>query len=135
MSKVGRKANVVPSVQWLLHIPVTLAARVDLLLKDPVRDKVKYGARGELLTQLLEKWVKGQITDVIQPEWKNNNSEARTVYMVEDAENSPGKVLGIFASELLANTFALDYHSGSLVTACVVQYGQQNEHGTVKLPK
>lgn len=60
MSKVGRKANVVPSVQWLLYVPVTLAARVDLILKDPVRDKVKYGARGELLVQLLERWIKEQ---------------------------------------------------------------------------
>lgn len=64
MSKVGRKANVVPSVQWLLHVPVTIAAKVDLILKDPVRDKVKYGARGELLVMLLERWLTEQLQSV-----------------------------------------------------------------------
>lgn len=126
MSKVGRKPNVVPSTQWLLHIPVTLAAKVDLLLKDPVRDKVKYGSRGALLAGLLEQWITGQIKGLVQPEWKNNSTEAKVVYLVENAEDSPGRILGIFATELDATTFGLDQAEGTSISKHIVQYGHQN---------
>jgi hypothetical protein len=57
MAKTGRKANAVPSVEWKLYLPEDLAAEVSLLLEDPLREKMRYGARGELMESLLRKWV------------------------------------------------------------------------------
>lgn len=78
MAKPGRKPLAIPTVEWKHWIPVDLAAEVELLLKDPVRDKVKYGARGELLTQLLRKWVDEQrqmveVASTLEPDDHTND--------------------------------------------------------------
>ena len=62
MAQVGRKPNAVPTIEWKFHIPVDLAAQVELLLKDPVRDKVKYGERSKLLETLLRQWIESKRT-------------------------------------------------------------------------
>lgn len=41
----------------LVSLPVTLSADVDLALFDPVRGKIKYGARSRLVAGLLTKWL------------------------------------------------------------------------------
>ena len=57
MSKGGRPTNAVPTVKWDLYIRSDLAAQVELLLLDPMREKVRYGARGKLMEQLLNEWL------------------------------------------------------------------------------
>ena len=41
----------------LISLPVEVAADVDLALFDPVRGKIKYGARSRLIAGLLRKWL------------------------------------------------------------------------------
>lgn len=53
----GRKPDTVASVEWKLHIRVDIAAQVELLLKDPMRNKVKYGARSQLTEMLYQQWI------------------------------------------------------------------------------
>lgn len=45
-------------VAWKLHVPATLAGQVEFLLHDGIFNKPKYGARGELITALLDWWTK-----------------------------------------------------------------------------
>ena len=49
MSRIGRPPKSIPTVDWKLHMPVDLAAEVDLLCTDPVTGKLRYGARTELV--------------------------------------------------------------------------------------
>ena len=56
----GRKPYSEPRVQWKFYLPETLAAEVELLLLDPMREKVRYGARNELMEKLLRDWLNGQ---------------------------------------------------------------------------
>ena len=59
-SKGGRPANAVPTVKWDVYLRSDLAAQIELLLLDPMREKVKYGARGKLIEQLLSEWLEKQ---------------------------------------------------------------------------
>lgn len=45
-----------------VSIPMDLSARIDTLLWDPVLHKPRYGARSELITQLLSAWCNEQET-------------------------------------------------------------------------
>ena len=56
----GRKPYAEPRVAWKIYLPQQLAAQVELLLLDPMREKVKYGARNELLEGLLRDWLERQ---------------------------------------------------------------------------
>jgi hypothetical protein len=58
--KAGRKPNAVPTVEWKLHIQADLAAEIEMLLLDPARERAKYGARSELIHQLLRQWLEEQ---------------------------------------------------------------------------
>ncbi len=49
----GRPANSIPSVEWKIMIPEDLAANVELLCFDPVRNKPAFGARSAYLTRLI----------------------------------------------------------------------------------
>lgn len=60
MAKPGRKPNSIPTVPWKLYIRADLAAEVELLLLDPMREKVRYGERNRLIESLLEDWLKEQ---------------------------------------------------------------------------
>lgn len=60
MSRTGRPPNTVPTIRWDTYIPVDTAAQVELLLLDPVRQKVEHGARSRLIAQLLRGWVEEQ---------------------------------------------------------------------------
>lgn len=52
-----RPRYTVPRAEWKLHLPLDLAAEVELLLLDPLREKPKYGARNALVERLLREWL------------------------------------------------------------------------------
>lgn len=57
MTKLGRKPNAVPTIDWKCYVPIPIAAKVDMLLLDPFTGKPRLGARSELVTQLLIRWL------------------------------------------------------------------------------
>lgn len=61
MGKRGRKAHIDPPVNFVLSIPQSLAAKVELLLYDPTTGKPAYGGRSALIQQLLREWVESQL--------------------------------------------------------------------------
>lgn len=58
--RAGRPLNPHLRAEWKLSVRATIAARVDLLLEDPVTRKPKYGARSKLIEGLLEQWLADQ---------------------------------------------------------------------------
>lgn len=60
MAKPGRKPYLDPPVRIVTQIPSTLAAKIELLLYDPVLQKPRYGGRAQLITHLLQEWVERQ---------------------------------------------------------------------------
>lgn len=53
-----RKRHLDTPVQWFINIPKTLAAKVELLLADPLQpDRARYGSRSALVQQLLREWI------------------------------------------------------------------------------
>ena len=69
--KRGRKALVIPTVDWKCRIPADIAIKVDTLLLDPVRGLPQYGARSELVTRLLREFLsryeKASALDALAP--------------------------------------------------------------------
>lgn len=57
MTKRGRPANPIPTIDWKCHIPIPIAAKVDVFLLDPVTKRTRHGARSGLVTDLLIKWL------------------------------------------------------------------------------
>lgn len=49
--------NTEPQVEWKLKLPVSLAARVEHRLIDPVKRKPGYGLRTKLIVELLNAWI------------------------------------------------------------------------------
>lgn len=49
-----------PPVDVQFSLPGSLVEEVDLLLFDPVRGKLRYGARSRLAASLLRQWVESQ---------------------------------------------------------------------------
>jgi len=45
-----------PFIRKNLHIPESLAARVELRLWDPTQSKARYGAWSKLIVRLLQEW-------------------------------------------------------------------------------
>lgn len=68
MARTGRPRNRVPTVPWRVYIPADLAAKVELLINDPLRDKAKYGERGQLIEGLLREWLEKQQKQEVQAE-------------------------------------------------------------------
>lgn len=60
MAKRGKKAHNDPPEEWKISIRQSTAARVGLLLTDPLTGKIKHGARGQLIDRLLTEWVNNQ---------------------------------------------------------------------------
>jgi len=58
--KRGRKALTIPNIDWKIRMPSDLAAEVELLLFDPVKEEVTYGARSALIEELLRDWVEAK---------------------------------------------------------------------------
>jgi hypothetical protein len=58
MSRVGRPRNTIPNAPArIVRLPITLDAEIELLLTDPTKQKIEYGAFNGLVTQLLSEWV------------------------------------------------------------------------------
>ena len=53
MARPGRKALTTPNTPWKCQIPEDVAAKVDLLILDPVKGVPTYGARSALVTDLM----------------------------------------------------------------------------------
>lgn len=62
MAKRGRPTLVIPTVEWKCRVPVDVAASVDLILYDPVRNVTAYGERSALVGRLLKEWLASQRT-------------------------------------------------------------------------
>lgn len=57
MAKRGRKPNTERSVRWRVEVRESLALKVELLLYDPLEEKVSWGARSNLINELLARWL------------------------------------------------------------------------------
>lgn len=67
-SPVPRPFNPDLTKNWKVSLPAPLAARVELALFDRINKKPKYGERGQVIAELLELWLDGQIPSIsIQP--------------------------------------------------------------------
>jgi len=67
-----------PPVEVSVSIPTTLLDKIDLLLFDPVRGRVRYGARSKLIQQLLKRWVDERIGAQAQDQSKPQSNGAET---------------------------------------------------------
>ena len=63
---MARPRNVVPTVEWKVYIPADIAAQVELLLLDPMRERVRHGARGELIAKLLREWLEKRKAEIAE---------------------------------------------------------------------
>ena len=53
----GRKPALDPTIPWKIRIPSSLAKEIEAELRDPIFDRVVYGARSKLVVQLLRAWL------------------------------------------------------------------------------
>lgn len=109
----GRRPATVPTVPWKDYIPVDVASEVELLLLDPTRERVKYGARSELITTLLRQYiakVKGNAARQMGGATDLNRLFARIRFEIH---NDPGNALGRI--ETLMQEFE-DLHAKGLAT-------------------
>lgn len=63
MARLGRKPRAIPRSEKHIRIREDIMATVDLLLLDPMRAKVKYGKRSDLIEDLLRQWIDEQRAD------------------------------------------------------------------------
>ncbi len=49
-------------IETIVSIPPEVLASVDLLLWDPLRNKIRYGARSALIVSLLRTWLRDRET-------------------------------------------------------------------------
>lgn len=54
---VGKPRKPYLRADWKLSLPAELAARIDLMLEDPLTRKPKYAARARLVEGLLRRWI------------------------------------------------------------------------------
>lgn len=55
-----------PTVKKIM-LPESVVQGVDLALRDPLSQKPRYGMWGEVVSALLEKWMKGEVRIHISP--------------------------------------------------------------------
>jgi hypothetical protein len=58
--KPGRPALLTPNVEWKLMMPENLAALVEILCWDPVKQKPAFGARSAYLVELIRRDLKAR---------------------------------------------------------------------------
>ena len=56
----GKKAFEIPRKARIIYLPTDLSAEIDLLLCDPLRGKIQYGAFTTLAENLFRQWVDAQ---------------------------------------------------------------------------
>jgi len=54
---MGKKAHADPPVEMRINVPQSIAAKMELLLLDPLTRRPRYGARSDLITKLLREWI------------------------------------------------------------------------------
>jgi hypothetical protein len=57
MARPGRKRLAMPTKSRICYLPEDLSAEVDMLLADPLKQKVMYGSFSSLVSTLLRQWV------------------------------------------------------------------------------
>jgi metal-responsive CopG/Arc/MetJ family transcriptional regulator len=62
------------TVEIKLTLPIDMAADLDLLLFDPVRGKVQYGARSHLIKELLRPWIAEKKASIRNPIPEESNA-------------------------------------------------------------
>lgn len=62
----GRKP--IDSVKWHVSLPLELAGSVEAILFDPLSMAPPYGARSELVAELLRKWLTEQTKEALKKE-------------------------------------------------------------------
>ncbi len=67
-----------PRIPWRVYIRTDLAAEVELLLLDPLRAKVRYGSRGELIESLLAEWIQERKLELQPKETANERKPDRS---------------------------------------------------------
>jgi len=60
MGKRGRKPQLDRPVDVMVSIPSTVAAKLELLLYDPLTGRPQYGGRSRLIQQLIREWIERQ---------------------------------------------------------------------------
>lgn len=65
MARIGRPKADIPRKSRIVYLPVDLSAEVDLLLMDPLKEKIQYGAFTTLVEKLVREWVDGQRTNSV----------------------------------------------------------------------
>ena len=60
MARTGRPRAEIPRKSRIVYLPEDLNAEVDLLLMDPLKQKIQYGSFTNLIERLLREWVDGQ---------------------------------------------------------------------------
>lgn len=63
MPRNGRPPKSSPHLQWCFRLPANLAGRFDLLLTDPITQRVNPGVRQDLFIPLLQRLWEATITD------------------------------------------------------------------------
>lgn len=58
---MSRRRAPIPFVKWKLNIPVDVAATIEELYFNPTLGKPKYGAKSELVTVLLRRFIETEI--------------------------------------------------------------------------
>lgn len=58
----GRPENKIPRIEVKVYIRTDILARAKLILLDPVKQKIKYGALTAVFEQLLEEWLERHAT-------------------------------------------------------------------------
>ena len=56
----GRKTLHDRPTEWKLSLPSSVASEVALFLADPLTGRPRHGARAQLVTQLLRRWLEEQ---------------------------------------------------------------------------
>lgn len=59
MATRGRKPNVVPTIDWKLHIPMPLAVKFDLYYSDKLTGEMQRGVRSNVMTEIIRKHLQG----------------------------------------------------------------------------
>ena len=62
---VGKPRKPYLRADWKLSLPAELAARIDLMLEDPLTRKPKYAARARLVEGLLRRWIAETAGDAV----------------------------------------------------------------------
>ena len=63
----------------LVSLPMNLSASVDLALFDPIRGKIKYGARSRLVSDLLRGWLEKREKKSKLASHSNTTAEKETI--------------------------------------------------------